>query len=350
MLQLLIPLSILSSPAFVRAQTLVMASALAAQYTLTTSTAFPFPSATLAPTDTVNHIVSQWSLGKGHIQDGESDVAFVQNPFPNSPPISSSDPATSGNSTVLQVTYPQGSFSQGTGGTQFYNLWNTTDGSTFGSMLLSYEMAFDSNFTWVKGGKLPGLRGGLDGTGCSGGDSVPNGVECFSSRVMWRKFAEGEVYAYIPTPNGLCKDKDVICNSDFGTSFNRGGFGFLPGQWLRISMLVQMNNPPNIANGQIQLYYNDRLAISQTGLQLRSADSLSINGLYFSTFFGGSDSSWATPTNQHTYFRNIQMWGSSAVSNLTGDPVQSSGFITTPTPLISLLFLSSVYLWILSFL
>ncbi|KAF5355082.1 hypothetical protein D9756_005284 [Leucocoprinus leucothites] len=349
MLQLLTSLSILLSSSFVRAQSSIMASALAAQYNLATSTSLPFPSATLTSTDTASHIVSQWSLGKGHIQDGEGDLSFVANPFPSSPPISPSDtPSSSGNSTVLQVTYPQGSFSHESGGSQFYNLWNTSDGSTFGSMLLSYEMAFDSDFNWVKGGKLPGLRGGLESSGCSGGDSVPNGKDCFSSRVMWRKFAEGEVYAYIPTPNGLCDAKDVICNSDFGTSFNRGSFGFLPGRWLRLAMLVQLNNPPHIANGQIQLYYNDRLAISQTGLQIRAADSLAINGLYFSTFFGGSDKSWATPTTQHTYFRNIQMWGSSAMSNLTGQEV-SAGFVTSPTPLISLIFLSTICLWILSF-
>lgn len=178
----------------VQAQQQIMASALASQYGLATSTIFPFPTATLSSNDATNHLVSQWSLGKGHIQDGTSNVAFVADPFPNSSPLGDpgSTPTSSGNFSVLQITYPQGSFSHDTGGTQFYNLWNTTDGSSFGSMLLSYEIAFDSSFDWVKGGKLPGLRGGLDGTGCSGGDSAPNGKDCFSSRVMWRKFAEGE--------------------------------------------------------------------------------------------------------------------------------------------------------------
>ncbi|KAF9452404.1 polysaccharide lyase family 14 protein [Macrolepiota fuliginosa MF-IS2] len=328
-----------------------MATALATQYGLATSTAFPFPSSTLSPADATSLIVSQWSLGKGRIQDGTSNIAFVADPFPGSPPTG--DPGdtstTNGNTSVLQVTYPADSFSQGSGGTQFYNLWNTTDGSSFGTMLLSYEVAFDSNFNWVKGGKLPGLRGGLDGTGCSGGDTLPDGSNCFSSRVMWRKSAEGEVYAYIPTPNNLCSAKDVICNPDFGTSFSRGSFGFLAGRWARLAMLVQMNNPPNIANGQIQLFYNDRLAISRTGLQIRSNDSLSINGLFFSTFFGGSDQSWATPTTQHTYFRNIFLWGGSAASNLTGDPVKGAASLTSPIHLVPLTILTTVCLWAISF-
>lgn len=37
----------------------------------------------------------------------------------------------------------------------------------------------------------------------------------------------------------------------------------------------------------------------------------------------GSDSSWATPNTTHTFFRNIQMWGSGASSNLTGQQVKS---------------------------
>jgi hypothetical protein len=51
---------------------------------------------------------------------------------------------------------------------KWYSLWNTTDGSQFESMMLSYELAFDSNFNWVQGGKLPGLRGGADVNDCSG--------------------------------------------------------------------------------------------------------------------------------------------------------------------------------------
>jgi hypothetical protein len=58
-------------------------------------------------------------------------------------------------------------------------------------MLLSYEIAFEAGFDWVKGGKLPGLRGGLNSTGCSGGNQA-NGQDCFSFRVMWRENGSGE--------------------------------------------------------------------------------------------------------------------------------------------------------------
>jgi len=182
----------LLSPILVRAQgRLTAAEDIATKYSLTTSTSIPFPSATLASTDAANFIQdlsNDWSLSKGHIQNLPNDTAFVTDPFPNSPtpglaPINNSGP-------VLQVTYPAGSL-HANGGTQMYSLWNTTDGSQFNSMLLSYELGFDAGFDWVKGGKLPGLRGGPNPDGCSGGNK-PNGTDCFSTRLMWRTDGAGE--------------------------------------------------------------------------------------------------------------------------------------------------------------
>lgn len=157
---------------------------IASLYSLTTSTTLPFPTVTQSSSDTDSLLVSEWSLGKGRIQDGANNLAFVNDPFPTSSTANTSVP-------VLQATYPAGGFSSNQSGAQWYNLWNASDGSTFGTMLATYEVAFDSGFDWVKGGKLPGLRGGLNSTGCSGGNEA-TGQDCFSSRVMWRQSAEGE--------------------------------------------------------------------------------------------------------------------------------------------------------------
>lgn len=163
---------------------------LAQQYALTTSTSMPFPTTTMSTADTQALLVSQWSLGKGRIQDNPQNLAFVRDPFPKNPPPGTNSP-TSSTSPVLRVTYPEGSFSHDTGGAQLYTLWNTTDGSSFNTMMVTYEVAFDAGFDWVKGGKLPGLRGGLNSSGCSGGNKS-DGLECFSSRIMWRASGLGE--------------------------------------------------------------------------------------------------------------------------------------------------------------
>jgi hypothetical protein len=128
------------------------ASALAQTYHLTTSTSLPFPTATV--TNGTNWIMDKWYLSKGRVQNGQDDLAFVSDPYPDQG-VSSS---TSENDPVLQVTYPAGSYSHATGGSQFINLWNSSDSNGFQSMLLTYEVAFQQNFDWIQGGKLPGLR------------------------------------------------------------------------------------------------------------------------------------------------------------------------------------------------
>ena len=190
-------------PAWQAYAQVVPATSAASQYSLATSTSIPFPTATLANTDTQSFLVANWGLSKGKIQNGGADLAFVADPFPNNPVPTASTGTGSSTSTntsvpVLRVTYPKGSFKDdNSGGAQMYALWNASSsaagsaGAAFRSMMLSYEVAFDAGFDWVKGGKLPGLRGGPDPNGCSGGHQ-PNGSDCFSTRLMWRKDGAGE--------------------------------------------------------------------------------------------------------------------------------------------------------------
>ena len=72
------------------------------------------------------------------------------------------------------------------------------------------------------------------------------------------------------------------------------------------------------------LSYNNVQALDEQALQYRAASSVSVGGLYFSTFYGGSDSSWAPSSDTNAYFRNFQLWGSSAASNLTGAKVSGA--------------------------
>ncbi|KZV77090.1 polysaccharide lyase family 14 protein [Peniophora sp. CONT] len=290
-----------------------------APFAASTTTSIPFPSATLANSDTQTFIQSNWGISKGTIQNGANNTAFVSDPFPNDPA-----PRVSSNTSgpVLEVTYPAGSFSDdNSGGTQFYNLWNAS-GDPFESMMLSYEVAFDENFDWNKGGKLPGLRGGAP-NGCSGGNQA-DGASCFSTRMMWRKNGAGEIYAYIPRDNDICDASGVMCNDEFGASIGRGDFSFASGQWNKVSLAIQLNNPVDTANGRAQVYYNDLLLIDRSDLVFRTNDNLTAQGMYFSTFFGGNDESWAPDSDTHTYFRNIQLWAGTSPSNATGAKISNA--------------------------
>ncbi|KAF9816769.1 hypothetical protein IEO21_03931 [Rhodonia placenta] len=276
-------------------------SAIASSYSLTTSTHLPSPTATLSNSDTKSYLTSSWPIYDKTIDDGE-DISFVADPFPGG--------SSHSKSPVLQVTYGKGSYSKGGGGAQFTSLWSPPGDEKFQSMLVTYEVAFDADFDWVKGGKLPGIRGGPKEDGCSGGN-VADGSNCFSSRVMWRPHGEGEVYSYFLLPDGLCDNKNFACRADgYGTSIDSGSFSFVAGQWNRVTMLVRLNNPLDTANGQVALYHNNVEAISQGILQYRNSDDVYISGFYFSIHSAGADSSYATPKETHSYFRNIQMWAS----------------------------------------
>jgi hypothetical protein len=163
--------------------------AIASQFGLTTSTTLPFPVATQATSTAQTYILSNWNVSRNTINSGPENLGFVDDPFSTGNGTSTGTSASSP-SVALQVTYDNGSFTPD-GGSQLYSMWSPSDGSSFQTMLLSYEIAFSPGYDWVRGGKLPGLRGGPDRLGCDGGREA-NGTNCFSMRLMWRAHGEGE--------------------------------------------------------------------------------------------------------------------------------------------------------------
>lgn len=53
--------------------------------------------------------------------------------------------------------------------------------------------------------------------------------------------------------------------------------------------------------------------------------------MFFSTFFGGDDASWATPTDQYVYWRNMQLLAGRGASNLSGAAVSGPSSAAMPT-------------------
>ena len=196
----------------------------------------------------------------------------------------------SGSATALRVRYPAGSASQSshrdsgspTGGAQVYL---PLDEGGRDALRLSYSVRFEPGFDFNKGGKLPGLYGG---TRTSGG-MTPDGTDGLSTRLMWRRGGAGEVYAYLPS------------SEEHGTSLGRGAWTFEPGRWYRVEQEVRLNDVGR-KNGQILLDVDGRRVLSERGLEFRTTDDLRIDGVFFSTFFGGDDRSWASPRDQYADF------------------------------------------------
>lgn len=299
------------------------ADSLASSYSLTTSFTPPFPSSNLSSNAAADFIISKWGPSKGAIQHSPQDISFVPDPFPSSQiPSDTSVGKNASNGPVLKVTYSANQFSATSSGTQFLSLFNGSQ--PFQSMLLTYDVAFDQNFDWVKGGKLPGIRGGKHANGCFGGN-LPNGTDCFSVRLDWRPQGKGQVNTFIPNPGSFCNSTGVHCTAGAGIDIAPDAVSFQSNGWNRISILVRLNDPPTESNGVFAVFYNDVPALTQNDLQYRTTNEVNATGFVFSTFFGGSDSSFAPTTEQHAFFRNIQMWGGSSGSNVTSTTGPQSG-------------------------
>jgi hypothetical protein len=197
--------------------------------------------------------------------------------------------------TALRVRYPADSASQLSaansdtehGGAQLYLAWR--DGPV-DDAYLRYHVRFPAGFDFVKGGKLPGLYGGR----VNNGRKIPDGTNGFSTRYMWRTGGAGEVYAYLPT------------SVAHGTSLGRGDWTWPTGVWASVEQHVRLNTPGR-TDGQVDVWLNGVLVSEQTGLTFRTTSSLRVEGLFFSTFFGGGDASWATPRDQYADFAGFTL-------------------------------------------
>ncbi|KAF8948432.1 hypothetical protein BGZ46_005369 [Entomortierella lignicola] len=258
-------------------------------------------------------VVQNWFTTYKSIAIGGNDISFVADPV-------------NATSEVLQVFYPKGSFTPSLGpvmgGTQFYA---TPFGSStpFEKMMVSYDIFFPTGFNWVQGGKLPGIYGGSPYDGCSGGVQS-TGSNCLTMRYMWRPNGLGEVYAYIPADSNFCKNSEVICNDQYGKSIGRGQIFFTTGTWHHLDMVMELNEPAGKQNGTLNVYLDGNQVISMNNMPYRSTGMVGFQGLMFSSFFGGSDPSYATPVDTQIYFRNIQLSVGKAAQLYNGTGTNSS--------------------------
>ena len=185
----------------------------------------------------------------------------------------------------LRVLYPRGGVSSNPSGAQWKMGVSRKD-----ELSCAYYVRFPSDFDFVLGGKLPGLAGGTANTG----GEKPNGRDGWSARMMWRTGGEVVQYVY-----------HVDQPTEFGEDFrwNLGGPQrvFARGTWHRVEHRIVMNTPGQ-KNGIVQGWFDGQLALDRRNVRFRDVDTFAIDAFYFSTFFGGSDSTWAPSKDEHVDF------------------------------------------------
>jgi hypothetical protein len=192
----------------------------------------------------------------------------------------------------LRVHYQKGVVGP-EGGLQFLTGFSKLSIAPRESAYLRYYVRFDPGFDFVRGGKLPGLVGANANTG----GHKPNGQDGWSARIMWRP--NGKIVQYVYHP-----DQPTEYGEDF--TWDDGGCPrfFTPGKWQCVETYVQMNTPGK-KDGVIRSWLDGQLALEVTNLRFRDKDGIKIDKFYFSTFFGGNDSSWAPPKDEFATFDNF---------------------------------------------
>jgi hypothetical protein len=215
-----------------------------------------------------------------------------------------SDSSAPGNGSVLQVKYGQGSSANSCsncpnpGGGQFYTEFSSMGRSDLANadvLYLRYYVKFPAGFDFGRGGKLPGLFGGLVGQETGGHHG-----EAFSTRYMWRDHPVSgslsncssatpcsEVYLYAPR-----------VSSGYGGDIGGRWHWQADGRWHMIEQEL------NRTSGDITVWYDGAKVLLAPGA-LGNVSSIPFSGVLFSTFFGGHDVSWGPGKTEYAYFADF---------------------------------------------
>jgi hypothetical protein len=161
-----------------------------------------------------------------------------------------------------------------------------------GEYFLDYRVFFESDWEWVKGGKLPGLVGGTHTSGCA-----PIDANGWSARFMWRREGVGQMYLYH-------QDRINDCGDEW--DFPAPG-AFVKEGWNRITERVVINTPGK-NDGIVEAWLNGVRKISLKDLRLRgnvAATVALIDNVSLQTFYGGSDDTWAPTHDTHSRFSSF---------------------------------------------
>jgi len=238
---------------------------------------------------------SSWQSSWGFVAQGSYGQAqLAEQPDPSAP----------GNGSVLRVQYGQGSSANSCdncpnpGGGQFYTDFaqmGRSDLANASVLYLRYYVKFQKGFDFSRGGKLPGLYGGLVGQ-----ESGGHHGQAFSTRYMWRDHPVsgslsncsaalpcGEVYLYSPQIGG-----------GYGTNLGGTWNWQADGRWHMIEQEV------NRATGTITVWYDGARVLTAPGA-VGGISGIPFSGVFFSTFFGGHDASWGPSKNEYAYFADF---------------------------------------------
>ncbi len=161
---------------------------------------------------------------------------------------------------------------------------------------LSFDVRFDQEFRWTRGGKLHGLAPRKSITG--GRERQPEG---WSARTVFKQDGRCATYLY---------DQDKIKKYGIGEATEAPVF--VAGKWHHVALQVRLNDPGQ-SNGFARIRVDGKPVVTTRNVVFRGVGGPEtlIQQFLFSTFHGGSDRRWTPvddngdPTTVYAYFDNF---------------------------------------------
>ena len=196
---------------------------------------------------------------------------------------------------VLRVDYPKGGVGTKASGIQFKQ--RVTEGSKYE---LTYDIKFRDGFTFVKGGKLPGMCGGECYTGGKAAQAREN-CDGWSARYMWREDGKGIAYLYScgASPEDTYAENIPMMLGDKQLKFEEN-------TKYTVKQRIELNTGRN-QNGVLKVWVNGKVVIDKKNVLYAQAGKAPVDTFYFSTFFGGSSQEWAPKKDVQIDYDNFKI-------------------------------------------
>lgn len=165
---------------------------------------------------------------------------------------------------------------------------------------IAFDVRFDSNFDWARGGKLPGLQAPDPATGHAPSGGVTH-ADGFSARIVWDNPASRKLpgpdsasmsYVYHPGQTGQYGDP-LLWSKGIGR-----------GTWQSVKQCFKMNTPGS-SNGVLRAWIDDRLVLEKSAFTFRNSNSVKISNMSWSIFRGGNTMDYASPRDGYVDIDNL---------------------------------------------
>jgi hypothetical protein len=162
-------------------------------------------------------------------------------------------------------------------------------------LTLNFDVKFDENFDWAKGGKLHGVG---PSKSITGGNKIT--ADGWSARLMFKSKGQLSTYVYKQDMKGEYGDSDVM------------SLGMKKDRYYAISLYVKLNTAGQ-KDGEIHCYVDGKLKKRLKKQMLRGGTDESvgkIESILFNTFHGGHTSDWSPrlkgkPTTCYVFYDNF---------------------------------------------